>query len=103
MSCSFSSIEERSTASSQSIEESCGSSIFWSVTTASFSSIEEIKKERNRGVSMLTDERDTIGEELQREEEPHESLSSSPSSSTAEKGCTGVLRCFARCQFRVSC
>ena len=38
---------------------------------ASSSSIKEIR-ERNWGASMLADERDTIEEELQREEEPHE-------------------------------
>ena len=71
----------------------------------SSSSIEKRSKREELGASMLADERDIIGEELQREE-PHESLSPSPSpsSSTAEKRCTRVLRCFTcRCQFRVSC
>ena len=51
------------------IEESCG---FLERTTVSSSSIEErSKRERNWGASILVDEKDTIEEKPQREEEPH--------------------------------
>ena len=54
------------------IEESCGFLIFFGAYDSNSSSIEErSKRERNRGASILVDERDTIEEKPQREAEPH--------------------------------
>ena len=87
MSCDSLSIEERSTTSSSSIEESCSSSIFWSVMTVCFSSIEE-RSQRETGVLQCSPMREI---QLKRNREKRRNRTrEQPSPATAEE----ELTCF---------